>query len=195
MKKKAKYQRTAFPKGLAQPALRALSRAGIEYLEQLSVITQEQLSALHGIGTNAIEKIHDALTSSGLHFAAEVASSTEIDEYISHLPIDTQQVLKNVRSAIRQVAPLAVEVISYQMPAFKQAGIIVYFAAWQNHIGMYPPITGDEKLVKDVSPYAGPKGNLQFPLSKPMPIKLIQRIVAHRLNQNLTKANSKRLRK
>ncbi len=80
------------------------------------------------------------------------------------------------------------------MPAFKQHGIIVYYAAWKKHIGLYPPITGNDALEKAVSRYAGPKGNLQFPIDKPMPVKLIERIVKHRLKQIETKRVSKRQR-
>ena len=103
------------------------------------------------------------------------------DEYISRFPLDVQTLLKKIRDAIRQAAPEAKEVISYQMPAFRQHGILVYFAGWKHHIGLYPPISGDEELERAISPYAGPKGNLQFPLDAPMPLKLIQRIVELRL--------------
>lgn len=118
--------------------------------------------------------------------------SANIDEYIAQFPAEVQAILSTVRQTIRQAAPEATEVISYRIPAFKQKGMIVYFAAWEKHIGMYPPISGDESLEKAVARYAGPKGNLQFPLDEPMPIDLIERIVTHRLNQNLAKAASKR---
>ena len=63
------------------------------------------------------------------------------------------------------------------MPAFKQHGILVYFAAWTKHIGLYPPISGDKTVEKAIAKYAGPKGNLQFPLDEPIPYDLIERIV------------------
>jgi uncharacterized protein YdhG (YjbR/CyaY superfamily) len=78
------------------------------------------------------------------------------------------------------------------MPAFKQHGMLVYFAAWEKHIGLYPPISGDKAVEKSVARYAGPKGNLQFPLNEPIPYDLIERIVKLRVKQDLAKAAAKR---
>lgn len=117
---------------------------------------------------------------------------TDIDGYIRRFPADVQVVLEDVRKAIRRAAPSAKEVISYQMPAVRQHGILVYFAAWKKHIGLYPPISGDKAIEKAVGRYAGPKGNLQFPLDEPMPIGLIERIVKLRVKQDLAKAAEKR---
>jgi uncharacterized protein YdhG (YjbR/CyaY superfamily) len=121
--------------------------------------------------------------------------TTSIDEYILQFPADTQAILEKVRATIRSAAPDANEVISYQMPAFKQHGILVYFAAWKQHIGLYPPISGDESLEKAVARYAGPKGNLQFPLDEPIPYKLIERIVKLRVKQDLAKSAAKRTKR
>ena len=77
------------------------------------------------------------------------------------------------------------------MPAFTLHGILVYFAAFKNHIGMFPPIRGDAKLEAAVSKYAGPKGNLKFPLDRPIPYALVARIVKFRVKQNLAKAGGK----
>lgn len=116
----------------------------------------------------------------------------DIDAYIERFPAAAQKILRRVRRTIREAAPDATEVISYQMPAFRQHGILVYFAMWQNHVGLYPPVAGDESLVKEVARYAGPKGNLQFPLDEPIPYDLIARIVRHRVQQNEAKAAAKR---
>jgi len=116
----------------------------------------------------------------------------DIDDYISKFPDDVQAVLQKVRETIRRAAPDAQEVISYQMPAFRQHGILVYFAAWAKHIGMYPPISGNKTLEKAIARYAGPKGNLQFPLDEPMPLSLIERIVKLRVKQSVEKAAAKR---
>jgi uncharacterized protein YdhG (YjbR/CyaY superfamily) len=72
----------------------------------------------------------------------------DIDDYISKFPDDVQVILEKVRETIRHAAPEAKETISYMMPAFKQHGILVYFAAWEKHIGMYPPISGNKTLEK-----------------------------------------------
>ena len=119
----------------------------------------------------------------------------DIDGYISQFPANVQAVLRDVRAAIRRVAPDAEETISYRMPAFKQHGILVYFAAWKSHIGLYPPTSGDEAVEKAVAQYAGPKGNLQFPLAEPMPLALIERIVKLRVRQDSEKAETKRKKK
>ena len=119
---------------------------------------------------------------------AQARKHTDIDGYISQFPARVRAVLEKVRETIRGAAPDATEVISYQMPAFKGHGILVYFAAWKNHVGLYPPISGDKALEDAVARYAGPKGNLQFPLDEPMPHGLIRRIVKLRVRQDAEKA-------
>ena len=101
----------------------------------------------------------------------------------------TKKAVNLIRSA---VPPEAKETISYQMPAFKQHGILVYFAAWKKHVGLYPPISGDKALEKALAKYAGPKGNLQFPLDEPIPYDLIEQIVKLRVKQDLAKAAANR---
>ncbi len=115
----------------------------------------------------------------------------DIDEYIARFPDHIQEILERIRLTIREAAPDAQEVISYQMPAFHQQGNLVYFAAWKKHIGFYPPISGDETLKQEASRYEGEKGNLQFPLDQPMPLDLITRIVKQRIKENLEQAASK----
>lgn len=107
-----------------------------------------------------------------------------IDEYIESFPPAVQQILQTVRSTIRQAAPDAQEIISYRMPAFRQHRIVVYFAAFKKHIGLYPPVTGDAKLEQSIARYAGPKGNLQFRLDQPIPYRLIEKIVKLRVKQD-----------
>ncbi len=121
-----------------------------------------------------------------------MAAAKNIDEYIAQFPQEIQSILEKVRSTVRAAAPDASEVISYHMPAFRQHGILVFFAAWKEHIGFYPPVKGDAALEKAVAKYAGPKGNLQFPLDKPIPYPLIKRIVKRRVSQDRDKFESKR---
>src|ERR1700730_14770408 len=116
----------------------------------------------------------------------------DIDGYISQFPADVQAILEKVRETISHAAPEAKETISYQMPVFKLHGMLVYFAAWTKHIGLYPPVSGDKALEKAVARYAGPKGNLQFPLDEPIPYDLIERIVKLRVKQDTVKAAAKR---
>lgn len=114
-----------------------------------------------------------------------------IDEYISEAPPAVRPILAEIRRVIRAAAPEAEELISYRMPAFAQDGILVYFAAFKNHIGLYPPVSGDARLEKALEPYAGPKGNLKFPLSRAIPYALIRRIVQFRLKQKRAQALAK----
>jgi uncharacterized protein YdhG (YjbR/CyaY superfamily) len=123
---------------------------------------------------------------------ARTQPAKDIDEYISRFPKEVQSILRKVRTTIRKAAPEATETISYQMPAFRLHGILVYFAAWKEHIGLYPPVSGDKALEKAVARYAGPKGNLQFPLNEPIPYDLIDRIIRLRARQNLASAAAKR---
>ena len=116
----------------------------------------------------------------------------DIDSYISQFPPDIQAILEQVRATIRRAAPEAKETISYMMPAVKQHGILVYFAAWEKHIGMYPPISGDKTLEKAIARYAGPKGNLQFPLKEPIPYDLIERIVKLQVMLDAARAAARR---
>ena len=86
-------------------------------------------------------------------------------------------VLERIRAIGRSVIPGAEERISYRMPALARDGIVFYFAAFKNHIGMYPPVKGDPALMKALVPYCGQKGNLRFPLDRPIPYGLIRRSV------------------
>jgi uncharacterized protein YdhG (YjbR/CyaY superfamily) len=115
-----------------------------------------------------------------------------ISAYIALFSPEVQEILEKIRATIHRGAPAAEETISYGIPAFTLNGILVYFAAFKKHIGFYPPVSGDANLVKALSPYAGEKGNLRFPLDQPIPYGLISRIVKLRVKQNLAKARAKR---
>jgi uncharacterized protein YdhG (YjbR/CyaY superfamily) len=121
-----------------------------------------------------------------------IAAPTSIDEYIAAAPSKVQPILEKIRRTIAGAAPGAEEIISYRMPAFRLHGILVYFAAFRNHIGLYPPVSGDAKLEKALLPYAGPKGNLKFPLDQPIPYDLIKRVVLLRVKQASAGAVAKR---
>jgi len=114
-----------------------------------------------------------------------------VDDYIAACPPPVQPVLQKIRATVARAAPDAQELISYRMPAFAQNGILIYFAAFKSHIGVFPPFAGDAKLMKALMPYLGPKGNLKFPLSEPMPYGLIERIVRLKVKQNLAKAGAR----
>ena len=124
--------------------------------------------------------------------AAARAKPQSVDQYIAACPPEARAILRKLRSTIKRAAPPeAEEIISYRMPAFKLRGILIYFAAFKNHIGIFPPIRGDATLEAAVAKYAGPKGNLKFPLDQPFPYALVARIVKFRVNRNLAKARKK----
>jgi uncharacterized protein YdhG (YjbR/CyaY superfamily) len=111
-----------------------------------------------------------------------------VDEYISTFPQNVQGILEKVRETIREAAPQAEETISYQIPTFKLKGnYLVYFAAFRKHIGLYPP--PPKAFKEEVSSYEGPKGNLKFPIDKPIPLDLVRRIVEYRVKEILGRAN------
>ena len=115
----------------------------------------------------------------------------DIDAYIATFTPEVQAILQRIRSTVRKAAPDARETISYRMPTFVQSGVVIYFAAFKKHIGVYPPVRGDAKLLRAVSKYAGEKGNLSFPLDEPMPYELIAQIVKLKVRQNVEKARAK----
>ncbi|MEO8486634.1 MAG: DUF1801 domain-containing protein [Betaproteobacteria bacterium] len=120
------------------------------------------------------------------------AKPATIDAYIAAFPPAVRAVLEEVRAAVRDAAPDAREAISYGIPAFMQDGALVYFAAFKQHVGFYPPVRGDARLAKAVARHANDKGNLRFSLDAPMPLALIARIVRHRVKQNGAKASAAR---
>ena len=106
-----------------------------------------------------------------------------IDAYIAAHPPAVRAILQKIRRTIRTAVPTAEETISYTIPAFRLGRMLLYFAAFKNHVGLYPPVYGDAKLEAAVAPYAGEKGNLRFPLDRPIPYALIKRIAKFRARQ------------
>lgn len=115
----------------------------------------------------------------------------DFGEYKNGFPVETQQLLEQVRGTIKKTAPLAVEVISYSMPAFKLNGILVWFAGYSKHIGFYPGASGIEAFKNELSAYKWAKGSVQFPIDNPMPISLITKIVKFRVNENMQRKKTK----
>lgn len=118
------------------------------------------------------------------------SAPTTIDEYIGSFPADIREILQKIRATIARAVPKAQEKISYRIPAFSLDGDVIYFAAFKKHIGVYPPVR-DPKLQKELARYAGPKGNLQFPLAEGIPYALIGRIAKVRAQENAARAAAK----
>ncbi|MGA7730244.1 MAG: DUF1801 domain-containing protein [Chloroflexia bacterium] len=122
--------------------------------------------------------------------------SRSIDEYIATFPEEIQARLEAVRATIKAAAPEAEERISYQMPTFVLNGNLVYFAAWKDHIGFYPASGRVPEVFKDeLARYASGKGSIRFPMSQPLPLELISKIVQFRVTENLEIAATKARKK
>jgi len=107
-----------------------------------------------------------------------------IDEYISRCAPEARPILTRIRATLAKAVPDATETISYGIPAFKVRRIVVYFAAFSHHIGLYPPVKGNAALEKAIAPYAGQKGNLRFPIDRRVPYGLIARIAKFRAKRS-----------
>ena len=114
----------------------------------------------------------------------ETAKPVTVDEYISHFSPQVQEILQQVRLTVQKAAPEATEFISYGIPAFRyKEANLVYFAAFQRHLGFYALPSGNDAFKKDLSNYQVGKGSIQFPLDAPMPLDLITRIVKFRIEE------------
>lgn len=121
------------------------------------------------------------------------ASFSSIDEYIATFPKDIQKILEELRSTIKAAAPEVGEKISYGIPTFTlNDKYLIYFAGWKNHISIYPIPTGSAAFNKEVSKYAEGKGTLKFPIDKPLPLKLITKIVKLKVAENLERTDKKK---
>lgn len=118
-----------------------------------------------------------------------------VEEYFSVLPARVRLPMKDMRVAIKKAAPQAEELISYNMPAFKFHGMLVYYAAHTAHIGFYPVSSAIRAFEKELANYEQSKGTIRFPLDKPIPATLITRIVKFRMKENAEKAMAKEKKK
>ncbi|MBK6772564.1 MAG: DUF1801 domain-containing protein [Ignavibacteria bacterium] len=108
-----------------------------------------------------------------------------VDDYISNFPSEIKTKLQFIRQIIKEIAPEAIESISYGMPAYKiNKKPLVYFGGFAKHIGIYATPTGHEKFKKQLSVYKQGKGSVQFPLDQPLPVALIKDIIKFRLKIN-----------
>jgi len=123
---------------------------------------------------------------------AKIAFKT-IDDYIDAQPDASKPVLHRIRSILRKALPATEEVISYGIPAYKLHGrVVLYFAGWKEHYSLYP--AGDRLVTEfkdELSPYKISKGTIRFPLSEPVPAKLIERIAKFRANEAAQREQSK----
>ncbi len=115
----------------------------------------------------------------------------DIDSYIAMQPENFRIALQKIRETIQNAAPDAEEIISYSMPAFRYLGILVYFAGFKTHIGFFPTAGGIAAFKDELTGYELSKGTLRLPISKPIPLELISRIVKYRVAENQAKVEAK----
>ena len=115
----------------------------------------------------------------------------DIDEYIAGYLRDVQVILRKIRVTIRKAAPGAQETISYQIPTFKLNGTLISFAAYSQHIGLYPAPAGSERFNRELSAYRTSKSTVRFPLDGPIPYDLVTQIAKLRVKANQEKAAAK----
>ncbi|MCG6915224.1 DUF1801 domain-containing protein [bacterium BMS3Abin03] len=114
-----------------------------------------------------------------------------IDDYFSTVPEAIRNKLQKIRETIHKAAPKAEEVISYNMPAFKQNSVLVYFAVFKNHIGFFPTAKAIEIFKDDLCSYKTSKGTVQFSLDEKIPLELISKITKFRVEEDLEKQRKK----
>ena len=121
-----------------------------------------------------------------------IAPAKNVDDYLKAFSPSVRKTLQQLRNTIKATAPKSEEVISYQMPAFKYHGMLVYFAGYKNHIGFYPTSSGIAAFKKELSKYKTSKGTVQFPNDKPLPLSLISKMVKFRAKENEAKKKAKK---
>jgi uncharacterized protein YdhG (YjbR/CyaY superfamily) len=107
-----------------------------------------------------------------------------IDEYTVTFPKNIQNILGKIRQTIKNEAK---KTIAYQIPTFKLNGNLVHFAAYKNHIDFYPTPSAIIEFKNDLSKYELKKGSVKFPMNKPIPYDLINKIAKFRVKENLLK--------
>lgn len=102
-----------------------------------------------------------------------------VKEYLDSFPPEVRSVLHDIQDRIRAAIPHADEIISYDIPAFRVEGHpVVYFAAWKDHVSVYPVPDLDEETESQIAPYRSGKGTLRFPLGEPVPLDLVEKVAA-----------------
>jgi uncharacterized protein YdhG (YjbR/CyaY superfamily) len=121
------------------------------------------------------------------------ARTETVDQYIASRPEEAQRVLRQLRKVLRAALPGSEEVISYQIPAYRlPGGTVLYFGGWKQHTALYPASkTVFDKFQKELERYKLSRGTIQFPLSEPLPLRLIERIAQFRAKEVAARQKAK----
>ncbi len=167
---------------IAAPAKRALVSIGVQDTKDICGHTRYEIEELHGIGKNALLQIDRLLASTELDYRDE-ADSQEVDSYIVGCGDLVKAKLHEIRKLIRSTIPKAKEKMAYGMPTYYYHENIVHFAAFKNHIGLYPTPNGVEGFETELHGYTWSKGAIQFPVKDTVPLDLIRRITEYRMEE------------
>ena len=116
----------------------------------------------------------------------------DVDEYLAGVPKEARATLEKLRKTIKAAAPMASEVISYQMPMYKHHGMVVGFAAFKDHCSIFPGSAVMDTYKKELKHYDTSKGTIRFPATKPLPAALVKKLVKARIAENEARANRKK---
>jgi uncharacterized protein YdhG (YjbR/CyaY superfamily) len=124
--------------------------------------------------------------------AAKISPARTVDEYLAGVPKEARATLGKLRRTIKAAAPMASEVISYQMPMYKHHGMVIGFAAFKNHCSIFPGSAVMDAHKEELKRYETSKGTIRFPAGKPLPAALVKKLVKARIKENEERADKKR---
>ena len=123
---------------------------------------------------------------------AKASPAKDVDEYLARVPNEARVTLEKLRQTIKAAAPMASEVISYQMPMYKHHGMVIGFAAFKNHCSIFPGAAVMDAHREELERYDTSKGTIRFPASKPLPAALVRKLVKTRIAENEARAKRKK---
>jgi len=118
----------------------------------------------------------------------------DVDEYLAGVPKEARAVLEKLRQTIKAAAPMASEVISYQMPMYKHHGMLIGFAAFKDHCSIFPGSAVMDAHKEELKRYSTSKGTIRFPVNKPLPAALVKKLVKMRIRENEVRTAKRRER-
>jgi uncharacterized protein YdhG (YjbR/CyaY superfamily) len=124
----------------------------------------------------------------------KTAPAKNVDEYLAGVPTEARAVLAKLRQTIKAAAPMASEVISYQMPMYKQHGMVIGFAAFKDHCSIFPGSAVMDAHKQELKRYSTSKGTIRFPVNKPLPATLVKKLVRARIKENEARAAKRKER-
>jgi uncharacterized protein YdhG (YjbR/CyaY superfamily) len=123
---------------------------------------------------------------------AKSAPARDVDEYLAGVPKEARATLEKLRKTIKAAAPMASEVISYQMPMYKHHGMVIGFAAFKGHCSIFPGSAVMNAHKEELKRYDTSKGTIRFPANKPLPAMLVKKLIKARIDENEARATSRR---